>query len=103
MSGSVSAKQNQREYPTSELVRRLLALAWQFRGDCLLSLALSLALLLLGLAGLQLLLSAGVARHARQEGVRQRLEFPRLEGAFSPDTPLFVPLGPAHSGARPPR
>src|SRR5438105_14980129 len=55
MSGSVSAKQNQREYPTSELVRRLLALAWGFRGDCLLSVALSLALLLLGLAGLQLL------------------------------------------------
>src|SRR5438105_6799760 len=65
MSGSVSAKQNQREYPTSELVRRLLALAWQFRGDCLLSLLLSLALLLLGLAGLQLLgVVIDVIRHA---------------------------------------
>lgn len=42
-------------YTTGKLVRRLLALAWQFRGDCLLSLFLSLALLLLGLLGLQLL------------------------------------------------
>ena len=42
-------------YSTGELVRRLLALAWRFRADCLLSLLLSLALLLLGLAGLQLL------------------------------------------------
>jgi ATP-binding cassette subfamily B protein len=65
MSGPASAKQNQREYPTSELVRRLLALAWQFRGDCLLSLALSLTLLLLGLLGLQLLgLVIDVIRHA---------------------------------------
>src|SRR5258705_393850 len=65
MSASGSPKQNQREYPTSELVRRLLALAWQFRGDCLLSLALSLTLLLLGLAGLQLLgLVIDVIRHA---------------------------------------
>jgi ATP-binding cassette subfamily B protein len=44
-----------RQYPTGELVRRLLGLAWQFRGDCLLSFALSVLLLLLGLAGLQLL------------------------------------------------
>jgi ABC-type multidrug transport system fused ATPase/permease subunit len=37
------------------LVRRLLGLAWIFRGDFLLSLALTIAVLLLGLAGLQLL------------------------------------------------
>jgi ATP-binding cassette, subfamily B, bacterial len=42
-------------YSTGSLVKRLLALAWRFRGDCVLSLLLSLALLLLGLAGLQLL------------------------------------------------
>lgn len=42
-------------YGTGELVRRLLALAWRFRTDCLLSVLLSLVLLLLGLAGLQLL------------------------------------------------
>jgi ATP-binding cassette subfamily B protein len=52
-------------YSTGELVRRLLALAWRFRADCLLSLLLSLALLLLGLAGLQLLgVVIDVIRHA---------------------------------------
>jgi len=48
-------KHHERSYSTSELVRRLLALAWQFRADCLVSVLLSVALLLLGLAGLQLL------------------------------------------------
>jgi len=43
----------------------LLALAWQFRGDCLVSVVLSLALLLLGLSGLQLLgVVIDVVRHA---------------------------------------
>jgi len=57
--------QIERRYSTGDLVRRLLGLAWQFRGDCLLSLALSLALLLLGLLGLQLLgLVIDVIRHA---------------------------------------
>jgi ATP-binding cassette subfamily B protein len=50
-----SIKPGEREYPASELVRRLLGLAWKFRGDCLMSLVLSLLLLLLGLSGLQLL------------------------------------------------
>jgi len=55
----------ERQYPTGELVRRLLGLAWQFRRDCLLSLVLSLILLLLGLAGLQLLgVVIDVIRHA---------------------------------------
>lgn len=55
----------ERRYDTGELVRRLLALAWQFRGDCLLSVALSMALLLLGLLGLQLLgVVIDVIRHA---------------------------------------
>jgi ATP-binding cassette subfamily B protein len=55
----------ERRYSTGDLVRRLLGLAWQFRGDCLFSLALSLALLLLGLLGLQLLgLVIDVIRHA---------------------------------------
>ncbi len=52
-------------YPTGELVRRLLALAWRFRKDCLWSLVLSLSLLLLGLLGLQLLgVVIDVIRHA---------------------------------------
>jgi ATP-binding cassette subfamily B protein len=55
----------ERRYSTVELVRRLAGLAWQFRGDCLLSIALSLALLLLALAGLQLLgVVVDVIRHA---------------------------------------
>jgi len=46
-------------------VRRLLALAWRFRRDCLLSVILGLGLLLLSLAGLQLLgLVIDVIRHA---------------------------------------
>ncbi len=57
--------QVERRYPTGELVRRLLGLAWQFRGDCLASIVLSLALLLLGLAGLQLLgVTIDVIRYA---------------------------------------
>lgn len=52
-------------YRTNELVRRLVALAWRFRKDCLWSLGLSLMLLLLGLAGLQLLGEViDVIRHA---------------------------------------
>src|SRR5580698_8866844 len=47
--------QSSREYPTGELVRRLLALAWRYRADFLLSVVLSLVLLLLALMGLQLL------------------------------------------------
>ena len=55
MSDSSPQQSRERQYPTWELVRRLLVLAWQFRGDCLLSLTLSIVLLLLGLVGLQLL------------------------------------------------
>ena len=54
-----------REYPAGELVRRLLRVAWHYRADFLLSLALSLLLLLLGLLGLQLLgVVIDVIRHA---------------------------------------
>ncbi len=65
MSQSIPTSPSDRRYQTGELVRRLLALAWQFRGDCLVSVSLSIALLLLGLAGLQLLgLVIDVIRHA---------------------------------------
>ena len=65
MSDSPPQPSKERQYPTSELVRRLLGLAWQFRVDCLLSLALSIILLLLGLVGLQLLgVVIDVIRHA---------------------------------------
>src|ERR1044071_8412794 len=57
--------QVRRDYSNRQLVGRLLALAWQFRRDCLISLILSIALLLLGLAGLQLLGTViDVIRHA---------------------------------------
>ena len=55
MSAVAHKSDSEHRYSTGELVRRLLALAWQFRTDCLLSALLSLTLLLLGLAGLQLL------------------------------------------------
>ena len=55
MSKAPPSKPIERRYSTGELVRRLLTLAWQFRGDCVQSLLLSVTLLLLGLAGLQLL------------------------------------------------
>jgi ATP-binding cassette, subfamily B, bacterial len=62
------------QYSTRELVRRLLALAWQFRGDCWRSLLLALALLFLGLAGLQLLgLAIDVIRHALDPAQRAPL------------------------------
>src|ERR1041385_4951402 len=65
MDASHPQLQPTREYSTAELVRRLLHLAWQFRRDFLISLALSIALLLLGLAGLQLLGTViDVIRHA---------------------------------------
>jgi ATP-binding cassette subfamily B protein len=65
MSESSPSQQFERRYTNGELVRRLLALAWQFRGDCLQSLGLSVVLLLLGLAGLQLLGTVvDVIRHA---------------------------------------
>ncbi|HEY5481696.1 MAG TPA: ABC transporter ATP-binding protein [Verrucomicrobiae bacterium] len=65
MSDSPPNKHYERRYATGELVRRLLGLAWQFRGDCLRSLVLSVMLLLLGLLGLQLLgVVIDVIRHA---------------------------------------
>ncbi len=43
------------------------------------------------LSGLQFAVDATMRRYARQAGVRQVVEFPRLEGSFSPAQPLFVP------------
>src|SRR5215471_6645909 len=68
---SEAGKSCGRHYSNGELVRRLLALAWQFRTDCLLSFGLSVILLLLGLAGLQFLGTAiDVIRHALSETQR---------------------------------
>jgi ATP-binding cassette subfamily B protein len=65
MSETPPSKHHERRYETGELVRRLVGLAWQFRGDCLRSLAQSVMLLLLGLLGLQLLgVVIDVIRHA---------------------------------------
>jgi ATP-binding cassette subfamily B protein len=68
---SESGKTPERHYSNGELVRRLLALAWKFRTDCLLSFGLSVLLLLLALAGLQFLGTAiDVIRHALSETQR---------------------------------
>jgi len=65
MAAQTTSINSSREYPAWELVRRLLALSWQHRAHCLLSISLSLALLLLGLIGLQLLgVVIDVIRHA---------------------------------------
>jgi ATP-binding cassette subfamily B protein len=57
-------------YSTGMLIRRLLALAWQFRANCLWSIVLSIVLLLLGIAGLQLLgVVIDVIRHALNPAV----------------------------------
>jgi ATP-binding cassette subfamily B protein len=65
MSDVANSSQPEHRYSTGELVHRLLALAWQFRADCLLSVLLSLVLLLLGLAGLQMLgVIIDIIRHA---------------------------------------
>src|SRR5207248_671974 len=39
-----------------------------------------------------MIVSTSVSQHAQQAGVRQRIEFLRLEGSFSPDEPLFMPV-----------
>ena len=65
MSQALNTSSASPAYPARELIRRLLALAWQFRGDCVRSLLLSVSLLLLGLAGLQWLgVVIDVIRHA---------------------------------------
>jgi ATP-binding cassette subfamily B protein len=55
ITGTSSDIAAEERYATGVLVRRLLALAWEFRGDCLWSVGLSLVLLLLGISGLKLL------------------------------------------------
>ncbi|HTV61739.1 MAG TPA: ABC transporter ATP-binding protein [Verrucomicrobiae bacterium] len=70
MTGNDDKRSIDERYSTGELVRRLLALAWRFRSDCLWSLALSLSLLLLGIAGLQMLGGViDVIRHALNPSV----------------------------------
>ncbi|HXI68915.1 MAG TPA: ABC transporter ATP-binding protein [Verrucomicrobiae bacterium] len=64
-SGTTSPVTDAERYSTGKLIRRLLALAWQFRADCVWSVVLSLILLLFGIAGLKLLgLVIDVIRHA---------------------------------------
>ena len=50
MSDLAASQPSERRYPTGELVRRPLSLAWQIRGDCLLSLVMSLALAIIAQA-----------------------------------------------------
>ncbi|HEV2319787.1 MAG TPA: ABC transporter ATP-binding protein, partial [Verrucomicrobiae bacterium] len=63
--GTLNLSSSDERYSTGQLVRRLLALGWRFRKDCILSVVLSLALLLLAITGLQLLgVVIDVIRHA---------------------------------------
>jgi ATP-binding cassette subfamily B protein len=88
MSEAASKPDSEQRYSSRELVRRLLGLAWQFRGDCLLSVLLSLALLLLGLVGLQLLgVVIDVIRHALDPAQRS----PVYPFGWSPPA-LWTPL-----------
>src|SRR5580698_5647372 len=90
MTESLSRAQNDDRYSTGELVRRLLGLAWQFRGDCLLSLFLSMLVLLLGLIGLQLL---GVVIDVIRHGLDPTLGAPAYPFGWKPPatwTPLDV-------------
>ena len=65
---------SEERYSTKKLVGRLLALAWQFRADCVWSVVLSLLLLLLGIMGLQLLgLVIDVIRRALDPSLSQPL------------------------------
>jgi ATP-binding cassette subfamily B protein len=65
MSGANSPITDAERYSTGKLIRRLLALAWSFRADCVWSVVLSLILLLFGITGLKLLgLVIDVIRHA---------------------------------------
>jgi ATP-binding cassette subfamily B protein len=55
MVNPIPRNKEEERYTTAQLARRLIALAWRFRLDCLVSLTLSLVLLLLGIWGLQFL------------------------------------------------
>lgn len=71
---SLSSAATDPRYTPRALTRRLLGLAWQFRADCLGSLLLSMMLLGLGLAGLQLLgVIIDVIRHALDPSQRAPL------------------------------
>jgi ATP-binding cassette subfamily B protein len=68
-------------YSTGHLVRRLVGLAWQFRRNFLLSLGLSVSLVLLGLAGLQLL---GTVVDVIRNGLDPSLPAPRYPLGWRP-------------------
>jgi ATP-binding cassette subfamily B protein len=79
-----------KRYTTGELVRRLLALAWRFRGDCLWSAVLGLALLLLGIIGLKLL---GVVIDVIRRALDPSLPAPAYPFGWNPPaawTPLRI-------------
>jgi ATP-binding cassette subfamily B protein len=73
-----------RDYSASELVRRLLSLAWRYRADFLLSLGLSVVLLVLGLVGLQLL---GVVIDVIRHALDPSQQAPRYPFGWTPPAP----------------
>ena len=97
-----AAQGDRSSYESEDLKHGLFTQAWleALRGDWLARLGPEAADLIypakargrvLTLSGLQTLLEASVSQHARQAGVAQDVEFPRLEGNFSPSQPVFAP------------
>jgi ATP-binding cassette subfamily B protein len=76
--GNISADER---YSTGKLVRRLFALAWIFRADCVWSVVLSLVLLLLGIAGLKLL---GLVIDVIRRALDPSLPLPRYPFGWNP-------------------
>jgi ATP-binding cassette subfamily B protein len=68
-------------YSTGRLVRRLLALAWQFRANCIWSTILSLVLVLLGITGLNLL---GLVIDVIRQALDPSLPVPRYPLGWKP-------------------
>ncbi len=90
VSGTANYIPADKRYTTGELVRRLVALAWRFRGDCLWSAVLGLALLLLGIIGLKLL---GVVIDVIRRALDPSLPAPAYPFGWNPPagwTPLRI-------------
>jgi ABC-type multidrug transport system fused ATPase/permease subunit len=83
MNPEITVVPSEKRYATGELVQRLLALAWEFRADCVWSVVLSLVLLLLGIIGLKLLGAViDVIRHA----LNPALAVPEYPFGWTPPT-----------------
>ncbi|MGA3142447.1 MAG: ABC transporter ATP-binding protein [Verrucomicrobiota bacterium] len=81
--GTVNNNATDKRYSSSELVRRLLALAWRFRADCVWSVVLSLIILMFGIMGLKLL---GVVIDIIRQALNSSLPSPIYPFGWNPPT-----------------